>query len=442
MSEKRLDIKVAASAEGVQQTTESVRKLGEEVKKAQSGGRGPGGTPKPRSLSQQAADLGIGGDSSMVGLLRGGGAAIALGQLSSALQAVPAVVEQFRNSVASGDTRTRAFGEALVTAIPVIGNLRKGILDAVEAFEDLVTGRDRAGDEAADLAARQRETMRSKGEVDFLKKFQSANESVGEAADLLGLNKFDQMRMKNLQAFDKAQKQFKVDEDFISTFPPERQAQLKDALNKRFDAEVKIYGARQDEITKQEREAVQEQMRHYDELKMNFRQFARDTLMDWKVFFSNAGEAVKNAFRGKFLQSQKFDLDVMGMRSGLLGDLGPQFKLEAERAKVEQDIANRRADIQRRLGDPMLDQSQKTLLESMFKQLPALQREMLSNIRREEPQNRTQMESSRFLTGVGPRTAEQTQKNTAETKKYLQLIYDYLRRQQPGTTGGLIPSPF
>lgn len=74
-------------------------------------------------------------------LIRGIGALGIVGEVGRVLQGVPDTIERFRENLRFGATKTQAFASAFADAIPVIGDLAKGIKATMEAINDARFGK-------------------------------------------------------------------------------------------------------------------------------------------------------------------------------------------------------------------------------------------------------------------------------------------------------------
>src|SRR5688500_15902002 len=125
MAEKRLDVRVVASAQGVDQTAQKVDRLAQSVRNA-AGARGGGSGGFLQGIKQQATAAGLAADSSMVGLIRGGGALAAASMLGQAMQRMPEAVREFKVQLATGTTKTEVFAQSLANSLPIVGEFAKG----------------------------------------------------------------------------------------------------------------------------------------------------------------------------------------------------------------------------------------------------------------------------------------------------------------------------
>lgn len=431
MAEKKLDIKVAASQVGVEQTTASVRKLGEEVRRAQdraARGAGParGGGPQTfggflGGLNRQAQAAGIGGEGSFVGLLRGGGALFGVNQVGIALQALPDELGKFRSSLRTGGTVTEGFASVVADTIPVVGNLAKGFRGLFDFVSDLVTGRDRQREEQERADARAgavtRQRRDAKREGILFDVAEETRKERGQDRVLSFQNEFNRQRAeienefreKMLELDRKSHQRSALSPDQQLRFDQDIQQQREFARRRRTDRTFDVDVAQrrdEDEVAELERQR-------------------RDYL------------------RGRQDKRREFDIKLFQLQDELLSDLGGIGAVERERLKIKRDTKEQELEIARQLRDPAIDETRRQFLRNLMERLPALERERLGNVRVQEPPNRTQLESTRFLTGVGPRdSGRATEKNTEQAVKILRMIYDLWRRlTPPGATQTTLP-PF
>jgi hypothetical protein len=142
-------------------------------------------------------------------------------------------------------------------------------------------------------------------------------------------------------------------------------------------------------------------------------------------------------------KQREFDRRMLGLSEQLLGDMGAQGKLEAERVGVKKRIKELEQELIDQMRDPNLADDQKRQAGQLREMLPALERDLLFNVAREnQPPNRTQLQNSRFLTGAGnpiESTFRRAEKHTDEIRRTLNKIFDFMSRHGGGD---VIPNPF
>lgn len=160
-----------------------------------------------------------------------------------------------------------------------------------------------------------------------------------------------------------------------------------------------------------------------------------------REFAGNVRERFREAQRRRLSAEEELaDSAFDQARAAAAGDPLAVARLDIERDIVEE--RKRLLDISR---DETLSVEQRDRARQLLGNLDQLRDFRLKNAAdqfrdgRESP-NRAEMESTRFLTGVGPKNANaKIEKNTDEMKKWLRMLYDFISRRA-GTGGGTLPN--
>ena len=116
--------------------------------------KGMKGMAKGGGIAQQAKAWGIGGDSSVFNMLKGGGALMGVSMITNQLNSVAEQLPKWAESLKHGGSKSEILGQVLAEAVPVAGGLAKsirGLIDSSDAlkFAQLDAAKDakRASDE-------------------------------------------------------------------------------------------------------------------------------------------------------------------------------------------------------------------------------------------------------------------------------------------------------
>lgn len=463
MAEKRLDIKVAASATGVEETKRQLKGLGDEAKKAGGGGvRG-----FFHGLKEQEENLGLKG----VGqLLKGAGAFGALSELGHIAAGVAEGLKQYREIIKYGGTKTEALAQVFADSIPIVGETAKGFQSLLSEMFGLTAALEEAqqlldDDKKANETRAKRDTRRA---TDLFNNSEAGRKAGAEvhplaldAAIALGQKAQAEQLAKALQGTPRGSLS-PEGKDLIEKAGIKQafeQAQIEAAA-----AKERAKAAHDEAILELDRERAKvrgnlapDQVAGFDanfQKRKNAADFtftganakADATLAEAALRKQTEGEAqAKGALDRRNEVADKraaVDQKLLSLQEELLQEAGGQNNLEVQRTAIKKKIKEQDQALLEQQRDPNTSPEQKRILGQLREHLPALQRELLSNVHAIEPKNATQLQNTRFLTGVGnplETTARKTEKNTDEMKRILRDLYSFWQRIL-GTGAGDTPS--
>ncbi|HEY1189522.1 MAG TPA: hypothetical protein VGE74_17890 [Gemmata sp.] len=455
-------------------------KVNAALKKTQAAGQRAGAQPGGiggflKGAKQQAEASGLAGENSIGTLLRGGGAAILTRELGQALQGVPEAARQFREALKTGATRVEAGAALVAEALPVVGELAKGLASLRDEFngenKKFFDAEQKRADKAIEDARKQRTAERrgtfakevndsSRREIDeaflapldgtrrarlaakqelerSLKEISDLEKQVGSQGDERAQN---ELRTKLAQRRSAANVKFREEERRLLQQDEQRRAQL---LATARAAELVNLGQDLAAETELRRAALNQQI---EDLR---RQGATEEDINIARRRAEAEQLAANERDRVAKQGKRFSFAEMGI--GFLErevELGKgALRLDVERLKISEDFTRQRAELDDLLAKENLDANQRRLLTGLRGQLDRQEQAALENIGKPRFSGGVAPGGEdRFGTGVVAAGRENDPANkivaaTKENGETLKNIRDTLNDIKKNTAGNRPSSP-
>ena len=455
-NERRLDVKVSASAVGVEQTAQSVRKLGQEVKKTQQ--QAASGLKGAKS---RAEALGLAGENSVFAVARGGGAAVIAMEVGRALQGLPAAVQRYKEHLEVGGTKLEGLAQIAADTIPVAGQLAKGLHGLERLLAGTALDKFFGGSATSAVAAEERdrakaerlarEDRQNRARAAMTAQLTAAAEPALDAsrvrafARLFGGGKIAEARARVWNQFMGESEKIGEDERLINQLDPsdpETEVRRQEIQRRRDEA-----SRARDE---QEREVIRSLTRAAAEAKKEAADTVKEAARDAAGRFGDALlDGVKGARewirdfvkQGKELDAHRFKAggQLAGIGADALSAMG--LDDEAARVRVTRSFAEQRRALGEMMKDRTLTEDVRDAAAELFGLMPGAERDALRRVGHRSLRGGFDSESNMTIRGAGGNPLEQQAavKSERHQQKMVGLLDRILRAAERGTGA---PAPF